>query len=76
MIATICEDGNGRYPVAGDYLTGDDGELYRVVDMGPRIVIGQPGTPNHIPGCAVELVDWSDCPEGSESRCRVREVQS
>lgn len=64
-VATIYERGNG-FPDVGDYVPGDDGNLYLVTAMGPRILTGGPGVSNHIPYCEVDLADWSDCEEGDE----------
>lgn len=60
MNATITERGNG-FPDVGDYVAGDDGEVYRVVRWthDGRIFTGRPGAGNSI--CAeVELADWDD----------------
>jgi hypothetical protein len=51
--------GNG-FPDVGDYVAGNDGNLYRVTEMGRRIQTGSPGAPNYIEGCTVELADWDD----------------
>jgi hypothetical protein len=54
--ATICERGNG-FPRAGDYVKGDDGERYRVLTVGPRIVVhlGE----QTVPDCTLASADWS-----------------
>jgi hypothetical protein len=67
--ATIYEAGNGL-PDAGDYVPGDDGNLYRVVSTDSRIQTGSPGVGNHV-AATVELADWSDCDEDDQhpSRC-------
>ncbi len=65
ITATISERGNGL-PDAGDYVPGDDGELYEVVSVDNNIQTGRsPGEGNWI-HAHVRLVDWSDCAEGSE----------
>ena len=61
MQATITERGNG-FPAAGDYVPGDDGELYRVVGIGSRIQTGRAGQGNWVTA-EVELASWSDCDE-------------
>ena len=57
--ATIQERGNGFCDV-GDYVSGNDGELYRVVRFVGRIQTGQSGSgaPNYI-HAEVEPADWS-----------------
>jgi hypothetical protein len=60
--ATIEERGNGL-PDVGDYVPGDDGELYRVVSMSSRIETGRcPGAGDWV-NAKVELADWDDCDE-------------
>lgn len=57
--AIITEAGNG-FPEAGDYVSGDDGNLYRVITHDSRIQTGQsPGAGNWI-RAIVELADWDD----------------
>jgi hypothetical protein len=56
VAATIYEAGNG-FPDTGDYVQGDDGNLYQVIELGPRIMTGsRSGESNHIPYCRVTLV--------------------
>jgi hypothetical protein len=62
--ATLNERGNGL-PDAGDYVPGDDGQLYRVVETASTIHAGSPGAGNYV-YARVELADWSDCEEGEE----------
>lgn len=64
MKVTISERGNG-FPGAGDYVPGDDGELYLILRMGRNILTGQAryGVANSVPGCEVVLADWDDCDE-------------
>lgn len=57
--ATISEQGNG-FPDVGDYVTGNDGEVYEVLSLGPRIETRGPGAGNCIPGCELQLADWTD----------------
>lgn len=65
--ATIYEAGNG-FPDVGGLVPGDDGELYRVVSMGPRIDTGcaSRGEANRIESCRVELADWSETASDDE----------
>ena len=69
MKATIQERGNG-FPDVGDYVSGDDGQLYEIVSLDTRIFTGNPGSgaPNYMYG-EVELADWSDVDDDSEPRC-------
>ena len=62
--ATIEERGNG-FPDVGDYVPGDDGELYRVVSTDGRIQTGPAGAANWI-RASVEAVEWDDCDEDAE----------
>lgn len=62
--ATIHERGNG-FPHPGDYVPGDDGELYRLIAYDGPIHTGSAGEANYV-YADVELVDWSDCPDGDE----------
>lgn len=62
--ATIYERGNG-FPDVGDYVPGDDGELYRIVSMDTNIRTGAPGVGNHL-DVRVVRVDWDAIPEGDE----------
>lgn len=55
-IATIHERGNG-FPDSGDYVPGDDGELYRIKALNG--VIHTSGNANYI-FADVELASWSD----------------
>ena len=65
MSATIEERGNGL-PDAGDYVPGDDGQLYRVVSTDGSVQTGRaPGRPNWI-RATVAPADWSDCEEDAE----------
>ena len=60
MTATIYEKGNG-FPSVGEYVSGDDGEPYRVISLGVGYIqTGSPGVGNRIEGCEVELADWRD----------------
>jgi hypothetical protein len=57
--ATIHECGNG-FPDAGDYVAGDDGELYRVVELvGPIHTGPRQGAANYV-YAVLEQADWSD----------------
>lgn len=59
--ATITEHGNG-FPEVGDYVPGDDGELYRIVAFQSRISTQSAGQGNTIQA-ELELADWDDCDE-------------
>lgn len=74
--ATIEERGNG-FPDVGDYVPGDDGNLYKVVTMHSQIITGNgSGTGSYI-HATVELADWSDCEEGDEHpSCAVLEDEA
>lgn len=58
IAATIHERGNG-FPGAGDYVPGDDGELYQIVSTSGRISTHGCGAANTIEA-EVELADWDD----------------
>ena len=65
---TICERGNG-FPDDGDYVPGDDGELYKIVKCGNNIFTGnRPGASNYI-YATVTLADWDDCSEEDIHSC-------
>lgn len=57
--ATISERGNG-FPDPGDYVPGDDGQLYRVVSLGGTIHTGCRSGQSNYMYARVELADWSD----------------
>lgn len=61
IAATIHERGNGL-PEAGDYVPGDDGELYEVVTIDGRIQTGGSGRGNWV-DATVRPADWDDCDE-------------
>lgn len=65
--ATIYEQGNG-FPGTGDYVAGDDGEVYRVASTGSRITTHAPGVGNSIEA-EVEISDWSEINEDEEPTC-------
>lgn len=66
--ATIHERGNGLASV-GDYVSGDDGEVYRVASLDSRIQTGRnPGAGNW-QYASVELADWSDVTDDTEPTC-------
>lgn len=58
MKAKIIECGNGLAD-RGDYASGTDGMLYRVVSVSTTIHTGPPGSGNYVYG-DVELADWDD----------------
>lgn len=65
VAATIVEAGNG-FPDVGDYVPGDDGELYRVVTRGRNITTHGPGAGDQCHGYVLELADWSDAESDDE----------
>ena len=69
ITATIYEGGNG-FPDAGEYVAGDDGEVYLVIDIGAgRILTGRSGEGNRIEDVVVELADWADVDDDNEPVC-------
>jgi len=70
--ATIAESGNG-WPSVGEYVVGDDGEPYRVLDYPDgNIYTGQrPGQSNWL-YARVELADWTDlCDDEVECSAKI-----
>lgn len=67
--ATIEERGNG-FAGLGEYVAGDDGEVYRVVTLlrHGHIETHGPGAPNTIEA-EVELADWDDVTDETEPYC-------
>lgn len=64
IACTLRARGNGL-PDVGDYVAGDDGEVYEVVKIG-RIHPGErPGMGDWMPG-KVRLADWSDVTDDTE----------
>lgn len=69
--ATVHERGNGL-PDVGDFVAGNDGEVYRVLKFRGPIQTGRaPGAGNWI-RAEVELADWSDVNDDSEPTCSAR----
>ena len=64
---TIAERGNG-FPDVGDYVAGDDGEVYVVVTLDSTIHTGARGEGNWM-RATVESADWSDVDDNSEPVC-------
>ena len=64
MPAEIVERGNG-FPDPGDYVAGDDGELYRIVSMSARIETNGAGVGSSI-RATVELANWGDVESDDE----------
>lgn len=64
--ATIHERGNGLADV-GDFVAGDDGEVYRVVSLTGPIHTGPSGVANYM-YATVELADWDDVTD-DEAMC-------
>lgn len=68
VAATIHEHGNGLADV-GDFVAGDDGEVYRVVELtGPIHTGGRPGASNYM-HATVELADWDEVSDDEEPTC-------
>lgn len=65
--AKIIERGNGLAG-AGDYVAGDDGEVYTVTKVVGPIHTGAPGEGNYV-YAEVELADWSDVDDDNEPVC-------
>lgn len=66
--ATIEERGNGLAG-AGEYVSGDDGELYRIVRTKRPIHTGsRAGAANYI-HAIVEHADWNDIGDEDEPYC-------
>lgn len=60
--ATIVEQGNGL-PDRGLYVSGDDGDLYEIVEIDTRIQTGAaPGQGNWC-NAHVERAEWDDVEE-------------
>lgn len=62
--ATIHELGNG-FPETGNYIPGNDGNLYRLVRTNGRIFTGSCGSGNYI-HAELELADWDEDLEEDE----------
>lgn len=66
--AVIYERGNG-FPDVGEYVSGDDGEVYQVVELTDRVQTGRsPGAGNWL-RARVTLADWSDVSDDNEPVC-------
>lgn len=69
MDARIIEDGNG-FPDVGDYVPGDDGQLYRVVSTGSNI--HTTGERANWITAQVEEADWDDCSASMQFQASVK----
>lgn len=67
MDAAIYERGNGL-PDVGDFVAGDDGEVYTVTRFRGPIHTSGAGGGNYIYG-EIELADWSDVDDDNEPLC-------
>lgn len=67
MKAVITERGNGL-PDVGDFVAGDDGEVYVVSSLQGPIHTGGPGGGDYI-HARVKLADWSDVTDANEPTC-------
>ena len=65
--ATVYEKGNGM-PDVGDYVSGNDGEVYRVVEFTGPIQTGRSRGAGDWVRATVELADWSDVTDDTEPR--------
>lgn len=65
--ATIHERGNG-FPDVGDFVAGDDGEVYTVVELVGPIHTAAAGCSNYV-HATVELAAWSDVTDDTEPVC-------
>jgi hypothetical protein len=65
--AKIIEHGNGLVD-AGDYVSANDGGVYRVVKTVGPIHTGGPGAGSYV-YAEVELADWSDVDDDNEPTC-------
>ena len=63
--ATIQERGNGLAEV-GDFVAGDDGEVYVVVELTGRIMVSSGSTQQD---ALVTLADWDDVNDDNEPVC-------
>ena len=61
LSAQIEERGNG-FPSVGEFVPGDDGELYEIVELNTRIHTHGPGAGNTL-FAEVVLADWDDVEE-------------
>jgi hypothetical protein len=65
--ATVHERGNGL-PDVGDYVSGDDGEVYEVTKLVGPIHTGSLGVGNHM-HAYVKLACWTDVTDDNEPVC-------
>lgn len=63
---TIEERGNG-FPGIGDYVAGDDGQMYLITGMASHIHTGQASGCSNYVYATVEMADWDDVDENFES---------
>ena len=71
MKAVLVEHKQGELSVVGDYVGGDDGELYLVKKTSNIYMDGG----NRCVNAIVELADWDEVDEGWESGCTARVEQ-
>jgi len=65
--ATIEERGNGLADV-GEFVAGDDGQVYVVEQLIGPIHTGTAGRGNYV-HAELALADWSDIDDNTEPRC-------
>lgn len=64
LIATIEKLGDD-FPATGDYVPGEDGNLYRVLS------VSTPAPHSVFAAAKLEKVSWDECPEGQEHQSEV-----
>ena len=62
---TIEERGNGL-PDVGDYVPGDDGNLWRIVSLIGSIQTGRYAGASNWVRATAEMVGWDDCEEENQ----------
>lgn len=65
--ATVYERGNGL-PKIGDYVAGNDGEVYKVIAVSTQITTNGIGVGNSI-RATLEMADWSEIDDDNDPRC-------
>ncbi len=65
MQAIVTDRGNGL-PDVGDYVPGDDGNLYRIESIRGRIETGRHTGEGNWMRVNVAMVDWDSCEESEE----------
>lgn len=68
ITAIIREHGNGL-PDVGDFVAGNDGEVYRVLSIDGPIQTGRSPGAGHWVRATVALADWDDVTDDTEPTC-------